>query len=115
MQEQRNTRTLHHLKTVQPYYDSSAAGEKTFEIRNDDRDYKVGDILHLYEWDGEKPTGREHWKEVTYLLKDKPFVPDGYVCLGVKPVIPLVSSKPENPDHSQAWREFFVNRFMEVK
>ena len=75
--------TIQHLKTVQPYYDASESGMKTFEIRKDDRvrRYAVGDILHLCEWDGEKETGRNHWKQVTYILKDEPYVPDGYVCM----------------------------------
>jgi len=78
---------IHHLKTIQPYYDFSENGEKTFEIRKDDRGYAVGDILHLYLWTGHimtPPTG--HYKCVTYVLRDKPFVPDGYVCMGVMPI-----------------------------
>lgn len=77
---------IHHLKTVQPYYDASESGVKTFEIRFNDRNYQVGDILHLYEWDGTNATGREHYKTVTYCLSDKPFVPDGYICMGAEPL-----------------------------
>lgn len=75
--------TIQHLKTVQPYYDASESGMKTFEIRKNDRKrkYAVGDILHLYEWDGKKATGKSHYKQVTYMLRDQPYVLEGYVCL----------------------------------
>jgi hypothetical protein len=80
------TGTIHHLKTIQPYYDASENLTKTFEIRKDDRGYKVGDILHLKEWDGNDYTWRTHYKQITYVLRDAPYVPDGYVCLGLLPV-----------------------------
>jgi hypothetical protein len=80
------TGITHHLKTVQPYYEASESGLKLFEIRKDDRGYQVGDILHLYEWDGEKSTGACHYKAVVYILRDKPYVPDGYVCMSVWPI-----------------------------
>ncbi len=79
------SQTTHNLKTLPPYYDASAAGLKTFEIRQDDRSYKIGDLLHLQEWSGTQYTGRSHYKQVTYILRDKPYVPDGYVCMGVIP------------------------------
>ena len=80
------TGTIHHLKTVQPYYDASESNFKTFEVRRDDRGFAVGDILCLYEWDGAFSTERHHYKQITYALRDRPFVPDGYVCLGLWPV-----------------------------
>lgn len=42
---------VHNLKTLQPFYDQVCEGKKKFELRKDDRDYKVGDILRLYEGD----------------------------------------------------------------
>ncbi len=81
------TGKMHNLKTVQPYYDASASGDKTFEIRKNDRDFKVGDILRLYEWDGEKATGREHWKQITYILDNTAYLSSGMVCLAVKRII----------------------------
>jgi hypothetical protein len=80
------TGTTHHLKTVQPYYAASEIGEKTFELRKDDRNYAIGDILHLCEWDGNQETWRSHYKQVTYILRDAPYVPNGYACLAVLPV-----------------------------
>lgn len=81
--------TIQRLKTVQPYYDASEEGIKTFEIRTDDpvRRYATGDIIHLYEWDNiTHVIGRNHYKQVTYALRDAPYVPEGYVCLACMPV-----------------------------
>jgi len=38
------------IKTIQPYFDAVWDGEKNFEIRLDDRNYKVGDILWQREY-----------------------------------------------------------------
>lgn len=46
--------TVHKLKLFPEYFDAVANGIKTFEIRKNDRDYKVGDTLHLYEFDPEE-------------------------------------------------------------
>ena len=38
---------IHKLKLSADYYDDSASGVKTFEIRKNDRNFRVGDILEL--------------------------------------------------------------------
>lgn len=37
----------HNLKTLPQYFDKLKEGQKNFEIRLNDRDYQVGDILKL--------------------------------------------------------------------
>jgi len=78
----------HELKTIQPYFDEVANGNKTFEIRKFDRDYKVGDFLKLMEWnmEGHFFTGNYRIKEVTYILSDAyDFgLIDGYCILGLR-------------------------------
>ena len=42
---------VHELKILPEYYKAQKAGKKNFEIRKNDRDYKVGDKLVLKEYD----------------------------------------------------------------
>lgn len=61
----------HALKTWPEYYKQVELGVKTFEIRRKDRDFKVGDILFLQEYDpnlGEY-TGKQLSRKVTYILE----------------------------------------------
>lgn len=41
---------IHELKILPEYFDAVISGRKRFEIRKNDRDYKVGDQLILKEW-----------------------------------------------------------------
>ncbi len=49
------------------------SGEKTFEVRLADTDYKPGDVLILREWDPDKNeyTGRSIRKTITYVMLTK--------------------------------------------
>ena len=40
---------IHELKTEPRWFERVKAGEKHAEVRVHDRDYQVGDLLHLYE------------------------------------------------------------------
>ena len=58
----------HELKCWPEYFEQILTGYKTFEVRKNDRDYKVGDELFLREWDYLKMeyTGRELKMLITY-------------------------------------------------
>jgi len=60
----------HELKVLPQFYSKIRCHRKTFEIRKDDRDYQVGDRVRLREWDGEKYTGSQTRREITYILRD---------------------------------------------
>ncbi len=84
----------HDLKTHPPYFQRVAAGQKRVEIRaEDDRTFAVGDHLVLREYvppGDTKPatsghyTGRICAVVVTDVLRDPPWVPDGYAALSIQ-------------------------------
>lgn len=78
---------IHELKTWPKYFKRVYFGEKTFEIRKDDRDYQPGDVLQLKEYDPETKeyTGRQTFATVTYLLPGGQFgIEEGYVVMSIK-------------------------------
>lgn len=81
---------VHQLKILPQYFQAVWSGIKTFELRKDDRDYQVGDILALREWDGEKYTGSAIRVKVTYILQnaEKYGLKDGYVIMGIRHLEP---------------------------
>lgn len=74
-------------KILPKFYAGIVSQKKTFELRKDEDDIQVGDILHLREWDGEY-TGHQCKREVTYVLRDCPEygLMDGYCIIGLQPV-----------------------------
>lgn len=76
--------TVHDLRVWPDFFRSLLSGEKTFELRKDDRGFRAGDVLRLREWskrDGY--TGRELRKRVTYILSGWPALRPDYVAMGL--------------------------------
>jgi len=59
-------------KILPNFFEDVKKGIKTFEVRKDEDNIQVGDILILKEWEADKYTGRELKKEVAYVLRDIP-------------------------------------------
>jgi len=79
------SRQHHRLKTLTNYYQDVEKGKKNFEVRFNDRNFKVGDILYLEEFVPPSTyTGRQIIKEVVYILDDQDFCKEGYVTIGLK-------------------------------
>lgn len=82
---------MHKLKTwVKPFI-ATKNGSKTFEVRKNDRGFKVGDKLVLREYKNKqkKYTGRSICVRVEYLTSLDNFLPvRGYVGMTVR-VLPL--------------------------
>ncbi|EAA0362612.1 DUF3850 domain-containing protein [Listeria monocytogenes] len=70
----------HELKILSEYFWDIAEGRKTFEIRKNDRDFQVGDILILREWNNEF-SGFQIAVEVVYMTDYEQ--KDGFVVLGI--------------------------------
>ena len=79
--------TIHELKTCPVLFQDMLDGVKTFEYRKNDRQFKVGDRLHLREWcpEAEKYSGRTLAVDVIYMVQGGQFgIPVGYCIMGVR-------------------------------
>lgn len=73
---------FHSLKSWPEYFKLTMSGDKDFEIRKNDRDYKVGDVCQLFEWKEGRYTGnRSPYYRVRYVLYQTPGLMPGYVLL----------------------------------
>jgi hypothetical protein len=94
--------TMHELKVVPPYFESLLSGDKTFEVRRNDRGFQRGDTLLLIEYDPSLckfgaacrdescvAFGRTFKRAVTFVYSGDPRfggVEPGFVVLGLGPV-----------------------------
>jgi len=95
--------TEHQLKTWPAFFDAIRDGEKSFEVRKNDRGFQKGDVLILNKWDpspiGDPAQARmEGWApgaigylddeplrmRVTYVLSGFG-IESGYVAMGIVP------------------------------
>lgn len=76
--------TIHRIKIASIYYNDVSSGNKSFELRKNDRDYKVGDRLEMSEYKDGEPTGRVLDAEIVYILEDYKGLEDGYCILGIE-------------------------------
>lgn len=79
----------HELKTVNPFFQDVWDGRKTFEMRVDDRLFRLGDRLLLKEYDKDKGyySGRIVHAEVNHILTAADFpegLREGYICMSIK-------------------------------
>lgn len=72
------------VKCLPEYFEAARRGVKPWELRFDDRNYAVGDLLILSEWKDGGYTGRRLTGKITYILKDFEGLKDGWVVLSVK-------------------------------
>ena len=77
---------IHQIKILDKYYRAITSGTKTFEIRINDRNYQVGDLLKFNVINDNRITIHQP-KElymITYILEDVPGLKLGYVIFGIK-------------------------------
>lgn len=82
---------VHELKIWQEYFRAVKTGEKPFELRKNDRNYQVGDLLRLMEYNKDtlEFTGEYCVRQVTYILKGRDIhglAPD-YCVMGIESYI----------------------------
>lgn len=77
---------IHELKISPKYFEDVNSHKKNFELRKDDRDFKVGDLITLREYDNGQYTGREIKNiPIGYILRNVPEygLKEGYCILGI--------------------------------
>lgn len=72
------------LKIYPLYFAAQATGVKQFEIRNNDRNYAVGDLVRLNEWNDSKHSysGRSLLVQITFITDYEQ--QEGYIVFGTK-------------------------------
>lgn len=75
---------VHDIKIGKEFFEDVKNNVKTFELRKNDRNYKVGEILELHEYEAGEETGKTCRKLITYMLKEFTGLQDGYCILGLK-------------------------------
>lgn len=86
MVEGKKTITIHELKTWPEFFHGVTIGTKPFEVREDDRGFKVDDVLVLREWDPRESryTGARCVRGVSFVLRGPGFgVEAGFVVMGL--------------------------------
>lgn len=88
-----NAPKTHELKCWEPFFSEVESGVKTFDVRRDDRNYHVGDILVLRRYDpkADAYNGAFLYVKVAYVLRPEAFRPlgldlglaDGFCVLGI--------------------------------
>jgi ASC-1-like (ASCH) protein len=76
----------HELKTLPQYFEEVWKGNKTFEVRKNDRNFKVGDEVLLKEYlpFDDEYTGRKVLGMITYILQNFEALDGEYVVFAFK-------------------------------
>lgn len=79
--------SIHDVNILSEFYTEVIARRKTFEIRKNDRKYKVGDIVILNDYNDEKRTGSYCVVQIQYILDAS--------CWGLQPGYCVFCWNPE--------------------
>lgn len=75
---------VHGLKIAPNYFEKVVSKEKSFEVRYNDRNFQVGDILKLMEYVDGSYTGCSVYAKVTYILQDFEGLRPNFVVLSIE-------------------------------
>ncbi len=84
---------IHCLKTWPDLFKDIVSGIKTFDIRRNDRGFKVGDVLVMQEY---SPETMEYTKEmasfkVTYIIQGVWGLPEDVCVMSINPIVDTVN------------------------
>lgn len=77
-------KSMHELKISPSNFSDVASSRMSFQIRKDDRNYKIDDYIYLREYDEDTYTGRSLPARITHLLSEAEGLQKGYVLLNIK-------------------------------
>ncbi len=75
---------VHELKIAPNYFEKVVSKEKSFEVRYNDRNFKVGDILKLMEYVDGSYTSQSIFVKVTYILREFEGLQPNFVVLSIE-------------------------------
>lgn len=76
---------FHNLKILQSNFEDVISSRMSFQLRKDDRCYRVGDTLALEEIDSDGCyTGRVQVAKVNHILKEDAGIRSGFVLLNIQ-------------------------------
>lgn len=98
------TGTIHDLKVWPEFFEPLSSGEKSFELRLDDRGFRAGDTLLLREWSkADGYSGRQIERVVTYIAGGEPWLSPNYVCMGLAASLPPAAVEPDRLMAAITW------------
>lgn len=108
----------HYLKIYPEFFSAVCTGVKRAELRKNDRDYRVGDTLHLIETPRGScfPTGEFINAKITHIADVGELMP-GYVMLSIEREAldsePVILYRERNPYNglTTGWQELTENEF----
>ena len=89
---------IHELKILPHFFTDVLTGEKTFEIRKNDRPFQKGDLLALNEHNGQYYTGRSCLVYIDYIMNDTEYVKKDMVVMSIKPCAVWRQTEPFRPE-----------------
>lgn len=77
------TNKVHCVKILPENFDNVLSKKMSFQIRKDDREYRLGDCMYLQEFTDDY-TGRSLPVKINHILKESEGLRDGYVLLNIE-------------------------------
>lgn len=89
---------IHELKISPCYFADVISGNKTFELRKNDRFFQVGDLLALNEFDSKTKSysGNSCLVYVDYILNNPEYCKENYVAMSIKPCVVWKNTAPRS-------------------
>ena len=89
---------IHELKIYPEWFNAVISGEKTFEIRKNDRPFEKGDLLALNEYNYDHYTGNSCLVYVDFIMNSPEYIKEGMIVMSIKPCSVYRHTEPFRPE-----------------